>query len=198
MCRKSQKKPRALKKRFPALVSRFSRHLWWQDEIRYGTRTQLKRRWTPRGHRPCCPVKIGYEFGYLYTAIHPYSGDVFCLMLPSMSKQCFAIFLDKFLRYLRHQHQSDIALILDGAGSPRAMGLQQDGGLSLEYLPAASPELNPVERFFKELRRDLANQVFADPDAVQRRITESLQRYWLNPQEVISLTRFPYLDNATL
>jgi transposase len=162
--------------------------------MRYGTRTQLKRRWTPCGHRPRCPVKIGYEFGYLYTAINPYSGDVFCLMLPSMSKECFAVFLQEFLRYSQLQPAQQSLMILDGAGSHHADELPRQDWFELKHLPAAAPELNPVERFFKELRRDLANQVFATIEEVQQRIINSLQRYWLKPKDVSSLTRFPYLD----
>ena len=162
--------------------------------MRYGTRTQLKRRWTPCGHRPRCPVRIGYEFGYLYTAINPYRGDIFCLMLPSMSKECFAVFLQEFLRY-SHQHPAEQSvMILDGAGSHHADELPGRDCLQLQHLPAASPELNPVERFFKELRRDLANQVFANIEEVQQKITLRLQRFWMKPEAVMSLTRFPYLD----
>ena len=165
--------------------------------MRYGTRTQLKRRWTPCGHRPHCPVKIGYEFGYLYTAINPYSGDVFCLMLPSMSKECFTVFLQEFIRYRQQSYQQQTVLILDGAGSHHADGLPQRDCLQLQHLPAASPELNPVERFFKELRRELANQVFEDIEHVEQKITESLQHFWQQPSAVISLTRFPYLDSTS-
>ena len=162
--------------------------------MRYGTRTHLKRRWTPRGHRSCCPVKIGYEFGYLYTAINPYSGDLFCLMLPSMSKEWFAVFLQEFIHYSQQTHKQPSLLILDGAGSHHAEGLPLQDCLQLQHLPPASPELNPVERFFKELRRDLSNSVFENIQQVEQKIIKSLQRFWHQPSAVISLTRFPYLD----
>jgi len=110
-----------------------------------------------------------------------------------MSKECFAVFLQEFIRYSQHKQPS--LLILDGAGSHRADGLPIQECLQLQHLPAASPELNPVERFFKELRRDLSNTVFEDIEAVEQKITKSLQRFWDHPSVVISLTRFPYLHD---
>ena len=60
--------------------------------MRYGTRTEVGRHWMPCGERPVCPVKLGYEFGYLYTAICPYNGDLFAMFLPNMKRTCFDIF----------------------------------------------------------------------------------------------------------
>lgn len=162
--------------------------------MRYGTRRSLKRRWTPCGHRPHCSVKIGYEFGYLYTAINPYSGEMFCLMLPSMRKECFAVFLQKFISYRQQGEQKKTLLILDGAGSHHADCLAQQDSLELRHLPAAAPELNPVERFFKELRRGLSNRVFEEIEQLEQRLIECLQDFWQNPAALSSLTRFPYLD----
>ncbi len=51
-------------------------------------------------------------------------------------------------------------IIVDGAGSHQANILSADSPLGLEKLPPYAPELNPAERFFQELRKDLANQIF--------------------------------------
>jgi len=45
------------------------------------------------------------------------------------------------------------------------------GKLSFKFLPAYSPELNPVERFFEELRRRIANRIF---NRIANRIFNSL------------------------
>lgn len=60
--------------------------------MRYGTRTEAAKRWKPCGERPVCRIKLGYEFGYLYTAICPYNGDLFAMFLPNI-----LIFLPKIL-----------------------------------------------------------------------------------------------------
>lgn len=164
--------------------------------MRYGTRSQLKRRWTPRGHRPECPVKIAYEFGYLYCALCPLTGDLFCLLLPSMKKQCFEIFLGEFENYLGQKQE--VLIILDGAGSHQENAICENSLIRLQKLPAASPELNPVERFFQELRRELANQIFAVIEAVEEKIQQILEKYWAEPNLIIRLTSFPYINTSNL
>ena len=110
--------------------------------MRYGTRSSFKRRWTPLGHRPECRVKIAYEFGYLYAAICPFSGDLFALLLPSMKKECFKIFVEQFERHLVRQptepepeagaERAETLLIVDGAGSHQESVLSANSRL-LEY-----------------------------------------------------------------
>lgn len=163
--------------------------------MRYGTRTALKRRWTPVGHRPECRVKIAYEFGYLYCAICPFSGDLFGLLLPSMKKECFEIFIKEFLDWLPPSGGQTL-MILDGAGSHQQSVVGENSSLRLEKLPAACPELNPVERFFQELRRELSNQVFETIEEIEQKIQLLLQRYWSEPNTVIRLTRYPYINTS--
>ena len=162
--------------------------------MRYGTRTALKRRWTPVGQRPECRVKIAYEFGYLYCAICPFTGDLFALLLPSMKKECFEIFLKEFERQL--SPGAETLLILDGAGSHQPAVMGENSGLKLQKLPAACPELNPVERFFQELRKELSNQVFETIARIEQKIQELLGKYWSEPNLVVRLTRYPYIDTS--
>ncbi len=170
--------------------------------MRFGTRTELKRRWTPEGHRPQCPVKIGYEYGYLYCALSPPAGDLFCLLLPSMEKVCFEKFVTEFEAYLKRQEAADteptVLLIPDGAGCHQENVLAAGSRLRIEKLPPACPELNPVERFFAEVRKELANQVFEDIQAVERKLTEILKKYWEKPAIIKQLTLFPYINTSNL
>lgn len=162
--------------------------------MRYGTRTQLKRRWTPAGHRPQCPVKIAYEFGYLYCAICPFTGDLFCLLLPNMRKEYFQIFIDEFAQHTACE--DEMLMIVDGAGCHQPDTIRANSGLALEKLPTACPELNPAERFFQELRRELANQVFETIGAVEEKINQILETYWKEPNLIIRLTSFPYINTS--
>lgn len=162
--------------------------------MRYGTRTQLKKRWTPTAHRPICRMKIAYEFGYLYCAICPLSGDLFALLLPSMKKECFEIFVREFQKHL--QEDEETLMILDGAGSHQENALGENSCLHLQRLPAACPELNPVERFFQELRKQLANQIFETIEAIEEKIQELLETYWREPKLIIRLTCYPYINTS--
>ena len=62
----------------------------------------------------------------------------------------------------------------------------------LYYLPPYSPELNPAERLFEELRAALASRVFDDLDALDQALTDALRPYWDEPATLHRLTGFPW------
>ena len=74
-------------------------------------------------------------------------------------------------------------------------------GITPLALPPYSPELNPAERLFKELRDELSNLVFDDLDDLERTLTKALRPYWQHPECLISLTAYPWwrqgVDNIT-
>lgn len=162
--------------------------IYFQDELRYGTRTDATRRWMPLGERPLCRVRIGYQFGHLFTALCPYTGDVFAMLLPNLNKECFQLFTQQFMQ---HTNQAT-TLILDRASAHRYSQLPND--LQLLFLPTACPELNPVERFFKEIRKELKCRLFDSIQQVEQRLEQILQKYFQKPQLVINTSLFPYLN----
>lgn len=164
----------------------------FQDELRYGTRTQLKRRWTPQKVRPAGNMKLGYEWGYLYAAIEPNTGQLYAYLLPNMSKASFQAFLKEFAQDVNGKR----LLITDGAASHRS-NLAIPPGIDLQLLPPYCPELNPVERFFQELRKALANRIYDDLQQVEQIIEEQLQQYWQKPYRIKQLTDWHWfhLDN---
>ena len=64
--------------------------------MRFGTRTDLGRMWTPPAVRPPGAQRIGYEYGYLSVAINPLRGEIFLLLLPDMRVESFQAFLTEF------------------------------------------------------------------------------------------------------
>jgi transposase len=52
----------------------------------------------------------------------------------------------------QHHPQDDILLVLDGAGWHRAKDLRIPENMRLLHLPPYSPELNPVEHLWEEIR----------------------------------------------
>ncbi|MBI3659522.1 transposase, partial [Candidatus Acetothermia bacterium] len=59
-------------------------------------------------------------------------------------------------------------------------------------LPSYSPELNPVEQLFKQLRARLANQVFENLEALEHALGEALRPYWEAPAHLRCLTAYPW------
>jgi transposase len=164
--------------------------------MRTGTRTELKRRWTPHGHRPVCRIKLGYEFSYLYAALAPVSGQLIALLLPDMTGDSFEV----FFRFFEQQVQGvygwrKTLLILDQA-SAHWHKVSINSSVILQYLPVASPELNCVERFFQELRKPLSNRIFKDIAEVERFVSKVLKKYYHTPELIMQLCLFPYMHYA--
>ncbi len=157
----------------------------FEDEMRLGTRTALGKKWTPIGVRPAGKQKIGYEYLYLYISIKPFTGEMFAMFLPRLNKECFGIFTRERSRTLERQ----TLMVADGAPAHR----EAHEKIELVKLPAYAPELNPVERFFEELRRELEFCVFESLDQAETYLTEILERYFKKTESVKSLTLYPYI-----
>lgn len=161
----------------------------FEDEMRVGTRTNLGRKWTPFGIRPKGKQKIGYEYLYLYVSIKPYTGEMFAMFLPRLDKKCFKIFADERSKSLKKK----TLMVLDGATAHR---LEDNDVLRIEKIPSYSPELNPVERFFLELRRRMKFKIFDSLEDAEDCLSEVLKEFFSDKERVKSLTLFPYITYA--
>lgn len=108
-----------------------------------------------------------------------------------MQKQCFEIFCDEVSR---DTQQKQLAMILDRASAHTSATIVEN--IKLIHLPPACPELNPAERFFKELRKELKIRVFLSLEHIENKIRSILDKYFKNPDKVINITSFPYIFNA--
>jgi transposase len=157
--------------------------------MRFGTRTDLSRRWTPKGVKPIGDQHIGYDYGYLSVAINPVTGDVKMLILPNMRLESFQVFVDEFGKELEEK----AVLITDGATSHRSKKLELDERIKLELLPPYSPQLNPVERFFQEIRRKLKNKVFSIYKEVEKAVIEIVKPFLKAKERIKKLTCYDWL-----
>jgi len=162
----------------------------FEDEMRIGTRTDLGRKWSPRGVRPTGRQKIGYQYLYLYVTVKPFTGEMFACFLPRLDKECFNLFVEQRSKELSEK----TLMIVDGAGAHRLSENRQQ--LELSKLPPYSPELNPVERLFQELRRRLKFRVFETLDEAENYVSQALQEFFKNAEQVKSLTLYPYIKYA--
>ncbi len=162
--------------------------------MRFGTRTELGRRWTGCGVRPSGEQIIGYDYGYLSVALNPCTGELFALLLPDMRIESFQAFLEEFIKFIGEK--SFVRLITDGAAAHRSTRLKVGEQLMIEHLPPYSPELNPVERFFKELRRELRNRVFESLEAVEEAVIEAVKPYLKDGSRVKKLTFYGWLHTT--
>jgi transposase len=92
-----------------------------------------------------------------------------------------------------------ILLVLDGAGWHVAADLVVPANLRLYPLPARSPELNPAEHLWEELREKwLGNRLFASQEAVERQVARGLATLEKDPERVASLAGFTWITRIPL
>jgi len=117
--------------------------------MRYGTRTHHKKRWTVRGDRPVCPVKLGHDWSYLYVALCPFSGDIFAMLFTHLDKACFNEFLKGFGKHLEDKGLPRALLVGDGATAHTSQDWSGHPKVDWARQPTACPEVNPGSGFLK-------------------------------------------------
>jgi transposase len=122
---------------------------------------------------------------WLYAAVEPATGEGCVLLLPRTDGARLEIFLGAFRAAVP---DGTVALVLDGSGGHTSGRVSWPAGLERLPLPAYSPELNPVERLFAELRAALSHRVFESLAELERALTAALRRYRDDPPALRRLT----------
>jgi transposase len=68
--------------------------------------------------------------------------------------------------------------------------------VSFLRLPPDSPELDPVERWFREFRRSLSNKAFESVALIEDALTKTLRPYWETPCLLKGLTGYSWWVKA--
>jgi len=163
------------------------------DEMRYGTRTIVGRKWMKKGYRPITPMKYGYLYGYLFQATQPSTGKTFEMFLPNMSGVCFKIFMEAF----DAEHPNEM-MIMDNAGCHHVKWQDNEAkpSTAIVYLPPYSPDFNPQERMFQEFRKPLKSKIFNELESIEDVLKTQIIYFDNHPQEVQKLTAWNWIINA--
>ena len=123
---------------------------------------------------------------YAYAAVSPKNGVMDWMVAPKMD----TITMGAFLKTVSDNHPEEFVLmVVDGAPSHTARFLQVPKNMALITLPPYSPELNPVEHLWDELReKEFANRVFDTLGAVIAQAARGLKAMQDNPAFLHSLT----------
>jgi transposase len=165
--------------------------LWSPDESRCGLLPIIRQRITAKGVQPVLKTNFEHESFYLFGAVEPVTGEQFILELPHLNTANFQLFVDHFSR----QDPASFHLFLaDNATFHTAKSLQMPANVGLLFLPAYSPELNPIERFWRDLKDWLSRHHPQSLDELSGLIISRLKQY--TTTAIKSLTAFNYLLSA--
>lgn len=137
---------------------------------------------------------VTQQYTYAYGAVSPVDGRFDSLILPWVSGECMQLFLDEMAtRY----PDENIVMVLDGAGWHKNQEIKLAENMRTVFLPPYSPELNPQEHVWDELREKFFhNRAFDSMDALERRLEDGLKSLESNPESIRSITGWDWIINS--
>jgi transposase len=162
-----------------------------QDESRIGLLPIVRHRITAQGVQPTISSAYRFESFYLYGAVEPATGESFFLELPHLNTDTFQIFVNELAKAFT---ASCNILLLDNGAFHKAKALVLADNLITIFLPPYSPELNPIERLWRDLKDQLAGNLPHTLDELFEQVAQIITRYSAN--DLHSLTAFSYLIEA--
>lgn len=163
------------------------RGAWHSDEMRLGLRGQTRKVLAPKGVKVVQRLQLRYEWSYLDLAVSPLSGEIRWEWIERMRKE--QLLLPVLERWALE------AVVWDRAPSHRAKVLSELPTARV-FLPSYSPELNPAERVFEEVRRRVEGKVYEDLGAKRGEAERYLRELRAAPERVRSMCRWGWLQEA--
>jgi transposase len=113
------------------------------------------------------------------------------MILPWVDARLMSIFLSQTAAQFPDEYG---VMFLDGAGWHKTHELSVPANTRLLPLPPYSPKLNPAEHVWEYIREnDIRNQIFNTLDKVMDIVETSLRHLHEAPEELRSITVFPWI-----
>lgn len=156
----------------------------FQDEAGFGRINKPKSCWCEKRVRPSVPCHHIREYRYVYGAIEPLTGESCFVIMPCCNTAC----MNAFLVELSETYSDDyIILVCDGAAWHKSKGLEIPENIEIVFIPPYTPEMNPIEQIWKEIRnKGFKNEVFASLDKVINRLRTTILS--LSSETIMSIT----------
>lgn len=149
------------------------------------------RKLTGFGVKPIGEVQWEFLYRWLYGLVEPLTGAAWFMEFSHLDGVCFEVALTQFAA----QYPEDLHVIqVDNAGAHQANALTLPDNVILLFQPPYSPEVNPIERLWQELKRSLDWMHFESTTQLQQAITRWVNQ--LSPKEVKSLTQWDWIVDA--
>jgi transposase len=169
-----------------AVAVREGEQVRFVDELRLGLQGRTRRVRAPRGGQVVQRVQGEDAWRYLLLAVAPLSGALRWAWLERMRQE--------YLRPVREEWELPCVV---WAGAPSHKGKQVlELATKRVALPAYSPELNPAERVFEELRARLEGRVYDSLSAKQAEAEAYLQELAADPERVKQLCGWQWIIDA--
>lgn len=124
---------------------------WYSDESGFEGDPIPRRVLCLKGNRPIISYTGSHIRANVIGAVRPADGKFVSLIMPYVDTEIFQIFINELHRYINKNKRNII--ILDNAAWHITKRLNW-GMLEAKYLPAYSPDLNPIEQLWLVLKNN--------------------------------------------
>jgi hypothetical protein len=179
-----------------------------QDEARFQMVPTLQATLGVKGHRPTVGTRDCKDVLYVFAVMDLISGVLHTNTLESLqaanrktgeskTRRMQRAFADH-LRHVGRMYPADrfarVVLLIDNApwhrGKPIDEAMAENRHLEFKRLPSYSPQLNPIERFWKVLRRRAThNRLFDTIADLKKSVRTSLNYFQTVRQRVLTLIK---------
>ena len=164
---------------------------WCQDETRFGLKTIQRRRLTLKGIKPVGKVQWQYKTFYLYGVVEPKSGESFFFEFCHLDTICF----EKFLELFSEAYPEDLHIIqVDNGSFHSSLQLHLPDNIILLFQPSHTPQVNPIERLWKEIKEELSWELFDNLEALKVAVEKILAK--LSQKVIASVTGWDFILEA--
>jgi transposase len=190
-----------LKEEYPGIRTRAKRigaEIFFGDEAGVRSDFHAGKTWAPKGQTPVVRV-TGARFGFnMISAVSPKGQLRFMVVDGKVAAQQFC----EFIRRLVYNASRPIFLILDGHPVHRSAKVKRlveslGGKIELFFLPPYSPELNPDEHVWNDLKNNgIGRMAITGPGDMKQKVVDYLKRMQRTPELIRSFFQAPTTSYA--
>jgi len=157
----------------------------FSDEAGFGRISDPANCWAPPKMRPEVPSQRIREYKTVYGAVSPIDGKGYFVVLDKSNTENMSVFLQK----LSEKFPDELILLcVDNASWHKSKDLIVPKNIVRFYLPPRTPEMNPIETVWREIRKlGFKNQVFDSINAVVARFIDTVRNMTTDTIKSITL-----------
>jgi transposase-like protein len=131
------------------------------------------------------------DYFWLYGLVEPRTGESFFAEFSPVDAPCF----EAYLKWFAQTYLEDLHIIqLDNGRLHTAAELDIPDNVILLFHPPYCPEVNPIERLWKEIKRALKWEIFENLEFLRMSLKKQLEK--LAPETIRSLMEWDFIKTA--
>ena len=149
------------------------------DEATFKLEPHIIRSWFPKGSRPTIKYVLN-KFQKIHTFGALGIGKITTKLSPKINRKKFLAFIKRL-----NKHHKKLCVIVDNAKwhlTKEILKFIKQTEIKLIRLPPYSPELNPIEQYWKNIKQHLATRIFYDKQQLIRELQKALRKNIFIPE----------------